>query len=67
MKNKPFTERQAIIMAVGHPEACHAGWLLACDAPSNIAKGNGLCEELSNKEYDIALAYRDYCKAVYAA
>ena len=47
-------------------EATRAGWLLACDHPGNIAKGEDLYALLNDKNRDIALAYRDQCIAVYA-
>jgi len=47
-------------------DATHAGWLLACDAPANIAKGEERFRLLDNKNRTIALAYRDQCLAAYA-
>ena len=46
-------------------KALHSGWLLACDAPENVAKGARLFSELSAKYQDIATSKRDACKTAY--
>ncbi len=45
----------------------HAGWLLACDAPNNIASGQRILVKLSPASAAKALAYKEECLAVYAA
>lgn len=45
----------------------HVGWLLACDAESNIAKGIKQFALLSADEQLEATAYRDHCLKVYKA
>ena len=47
-------------------KALHSGWLLACDAPENVEKGEKLFLELSAKYQDIATSKRDACKTAYA-
>ncbi len=54
------------VTALNHA-ACRVGWLLACDAPANIAKGERMLARLSDKSQLIALAYRDQCLEAYAA
>jgi len=44
----------------------HVGWLLACDAPSNKAKGERLFQDLTKPEQTGALDYAAKCRAVYA-
>ena len=46
-------------------KALHSGWLLACDAPENVAKGARLFSELSAQYQDIATSKRDACKTAY--
>ena len=43
-----------------------AGWLLACDAPKNIAKGEKINAELDAKHQKIADDYKAECLATYA-
>ena len=47
-------------------KAQHAGWLLACDAPKNIAKGENLYASLDDRGRRIADEYRDKCLKIYA-
>ena len=61
-----INEYEATKMAVHHYNATHAGWLLACDAPSNHAKGVKMYNALSNADKQRASQYRDYCLALYA-
>tara|TARA_Y100000296_G_C5129604_1_gene234776 strand:+ start:783 stop:992 length:210 start_codon:yes stop_codon:yes gene_type:complete len=41
----------------------HAGWLLACDSPKNVDKGELELAKLSHTDARAALLYRDECKA----
>ena len=59
-------ERQARALARRHPDATRAGWLLACDAPDNIAKGKRLFTRLNALGQTIARNYETYCRGVYA-
>jgi len=43
-----------------------AGWLLACDAPSNRTRGNEVMTSLSVSEQRKARAHRDYLTKLYA-
>lgn len=45
----------------------HAGWLLACVSPANIAKGERHLASLSNEDSKAAKVYRDECLEVYSA
>ena len=59
-----------IIDGIKHPrnrETAHAGWLLACDAPDNIAKGERKLAALSVGQQTVALAHRDALRALYAS
>ena len=47
-------------------KAKHAGWLLAADAPANIAKGERILADLDDAGKAAAIAYRDECLAIYA-
>ncbi len=61
-----MTEKQARSMARRHTQAARAGWLMACAARSNKAKGECLLATLGQKDRDRATAYRDYCVELYA-
>ena len=49
----------------GRHDALRAGWLLACDSPQNVAKGEAALECLTKSERSVALDYRDACLASY--
>ncbi len=61
-----MTERDARKMAVQYPRQTTTGWLLACSSPSNICKGQGQYDEMSEWDRSIVQEYRDHCIAVYA-
>ena len=65
MGTPPITEREASHLVLLNRDAAHVGWLLAADAPKNIAKGNRLYDALSSGEQTIAEQYRDHCLALY--
>lgn len=44
----------------------HVGWLLAADAPSNIAKGERLFKLLSARDQIAAQKYAAECRAAYS-
>ena len=46
-------------------EIVHVGWLLACDSPKNIAKGEAGYAKLPPEDQPKALAYRDKCVMSY--
>ena len=47
-------------------KAQRAGWLLACDSPKNIKKGELMFEELPEKFQRQALAKYEHCMEVYS-
>ncbi len=59
-------EKQAHAMARRYPIEARAGWLLACDAPDNIAKGQRMIDAMSLEDSERAITYRDYCLDLYA-
>lgn len=61
------TEKQARTLARRFPQAAHAGWLLACDAPENNAKGETMLKALDVANHRRARDYRDYCQRLYAS
>ena len=46
-------------------EIKHVGWLLACDSPINLDKGQKGLDELNLPDQRKALQYRDACWAAY--
>ncbi len=56
-----MTEKQARALARSWPLAAKAGWLLACDAPENIAKGQAQIDAMCYQDSHRAIQYRDYC------
>ncbi len=63
MNNQQF---EAMQEAMSSPE--HAGWLMACVAPSNIYKGKKMMEAFDDASKARAIAYRNQClKAYYGA
>ena len=60
------TETQAHALARRFPIEAHAGWLLACDAPDNIAKGQRMLDRMSLEDSERVITYRDYCLDLYA-
>ena len=61
------TEKQAKAIARRYPIEARAGWLLACAAPENLAKGQRMLIRMNLKDRARAITYRDYCAALYAA
>ncbi len=59
------TEKQAHAIARRYPIEARAGWLLACDAPENIAKGRVVYNALSPQGRRRALEYHKYCTTLY--
>ena len=62
-----LTEKQAHSLARRYPIAARIGWLLACDAPANVVKGEKMIDlTIDEKDAARAIAYRDYCLALYS-
>ena len=60
------TEKQAKAIARRFPIEALAGWLLACDAPENIAKGQRMLDKMGLEDSERAFDYRAYCLTLYA-
>lgn len=58
-------EKKARAVARRYPIEARAGWLLACDAPANIEKGQRMFDRMAPADQARAIVYRDYCRAVY--
>ena len=57
-------------MHIKQPRNYHtakAGWLLACDAPSNITKGETMLATLTPKERQRAIEHCNALKALYGS
>ncbi len=68
MKGKTMTnEKQARSIARRYPLEARAGWLLACDAPDNLAKGQAMLDRMGLEDSERVITYRDYCLSVYAS
>ncbi len=61
------TETEAHAIARRFPLEARAGWLLACSAPENIAKGQRMIDRMGLEDSERAITYRNYCAALYAA
>ena len=44
-----------------HYNILRAGWLMACYSEKNIAKGEKILSNLSDKDKDLAIAYKLHC------
>ena len=52
-------------IALRYPLEARAGWLLACDAPDNIAKGQRMFDRMDAADQARAIIYRDHCVFLY--
>ena len=59
------TETEARAIARRYPIEARAGWLLACDAPANISKGQRLFDQMAPQDQTRATTYRDWCRRCY--
>ena len=60
------TEKQARAIARRYPIEARAGWLLACSASTNIAKGQRMIDRMGLEDSERAVTYRNYCLDLYA-
>lgn len=61
-----MNETQGRRYALRYPVPARAGWLLACDAPDNIAKGQTMIDGMAQDDHNHAITYRDHCLDTYA-
>ena len=59
------TETEARAIARRYPIEARAGWLLACDAPANISKGQRMFNRMDTQDQARATTYRDWCRKCY--
>ena len=59
------TRKEQIKMVKKYPFATRAGWLLACDAPKLVTKGECMLKLMSEHDKSIAWEYRDHCLDAY--